>query len=486
MERFSTKNLCSFVALGATVLSLLPAHAQELQKEVQTDKYMRNSVCLMMLEDASVPQKEILEDAFLNAAWNEKYNNHNISERIIDPAQLTITAQDEADFNMACTPIEQYLELKRNGGAAPKQPYYNEMMTQIIRSLVSSMSETVDTVIQLNVARTANKYLLENRVAKQLADMWLMDASGNYTDSVLVERGMLNVSADERDVASASAAAQQKLLREIDMAELLGNTFVVATRFSYKPKEGVVADRMMPLYAAAELDPSGYGKMGLKIAQMGVNASLGKGYYVTVDSYLFRLRWNEEIEGEFYNLWDNTTGEFNREVYDKGDLFSLQFIGNERAWAKTKAGIFADKSEEELIRLAAVDAVDAVLAKFEKKYDQFKTKTPLIVREGIDKKGKPVRTYAVRLGTRDGLEGGEVFEVLEKQTKQTKFGDRTVYDKKGELIVDKKNVWNNSYSDLAGADETESAEEMTLLTGKDKGVYYEGMLLRMKTAKGKK
>lgn len=464
----------------------LPAAGQQLDKKVQTDKYQRNSICLMMMEDASVPQREVLEDAFLNAAWNNKYNNHNIEQRVIDPAELELTATDEAAFNMACTPVEQYLALKKSGDAAPKQPFYNEMLTQILRSLIASQTETVDTVIQLNAARTANKYLIENRVAKQMADKWLLDSEGNFTDALLVERGMLNVSADQQEIAAASQAGDQKLMREIDLAELLGNTFVVVTRFSYKTKEGVIADRMLPLYAASEFDPSGYGKMGLNMLQMGMKSALGQGYYVTVDSYLFRLRWNDEIEGEFYNLWDNTTGRFDKEAYDRGDLFSLQFIGNERAWAKTKAGIFADKSEEELIRLAAVDAVDAVLAKFEKKYDQFKTKTPLIVGQTTDKKGKPVPVYSARIGTRDGLSGGEVFEVLEKEVYRKDSVERIRYVSKGELTVDKKHIWNNDYSDMTVAGEESDANQATLLKGKDKQTYYEGMLLRMKTTKGKK
>lgn len=268
-------------------------------------------------------------------------------------------------------------------------------------------------------------------------------------------------------------------MRQIDLSELVGNTFVVVTRFGYKAKDALVADIMLPMYAAAEFDSSGYGKMALKVAEMGVKAGLGAGYYVTVDSYLFRLRWNDAIAERFNELWDNETGAFNMDAYNASDLFSLQFIGNERAWAKTKAGVFTDKSEDELIRLAAADAVDGVLAKFERKYDEFKTKTPLIVHETTDKKGRPTRTYAARIGTRDGLEGGEVFEVLEKKIVMKDSVERVSYVKKGELTVDKKNVWDNSYSTEAGAPSEEAKTGETLLVGKSKDAYYEGLLLRM-------
>lgn len=474
--------VAAFAAAGVMAQGVV---AQELNKKVTSDEYVRNSVCLIMMEDASVPQKDVLREAFLHAEWNPKYNNHNLDEslRVIDPTAYTLTAEDEAAFNLACTPTEQYLNILETGGTAPKQTYYNEAMNQILRQLMATQAQTVDTVIKLNVARLANKYLLENGVAKRLADGWFIGPDGQYTDSIALKRGMLNVSADESEVAAATEAGDHYLMRQIDLAELVGNTFVVVTRFGYKPKDALVADIMLPMYAAAEFDPSGYGKMGLKVAEVGVKAGLGAGYYVTVDSYLFRLRWNDNIAERFNELWDNETGAFKLDAYNASDLFSLQFIGNERAWAKTKAGIFTDKDENELIRLAAADAVDGVLAKFERKYDEFKTKTPLIVHEGTDKKGRPVRTYAARIGTRDGLEGGEVFEVLEKKIEMKDSVERVTYVKKGELTVDKKNVWDNSYSTEAGAPSEENKTGETLLVGKSKDAYYEGLLLRMKTKK---
>lgn len=462
-----------------------PAAGQDrpLSKEVTTDRYERNSVCLMMMEDASVPQKDILRKAFLEAGWNNKYNNHNLGVRIMDPDLLRLDAEDVAAFDMACTPNGLYFDLKASGAPAPAQTFYNENMSQILRSLMAEVSQTVDTVIQLNAARMANKFLVEQHIAKQCVDKWFFDGQGNYTEALIEERGLLEASAGEVAVANASVAQRQKLLREkCDLNELMENTFVVVTRFSYKDKDGVINDRMLPLEALAQCESSGYAGLGVSMAKMAIKASVGAGYYVAVDSYLFRLRWNEALTNEFYSLW-NENGEFDRAKYDAADFAALQFIGNEREWVRTKAGIFTDKSEEELIRMAAVEAVDAVLAKFERKYDQFKTKTPLCVREEEDRKGRIRHVYGVRLGTRDGLKGGEVFEVLEKKVEQLPDGTQQVsYNKKGELTVSKKNVWDNMF--VPGTEEAAARQDgMTLLVGRDKKAYYEGLLLRMKTKK---
>ena len=159
------------IAAAVATMTAQGVSAQELNKKVASDEYVRNSVCLMMMEDASVPQKDVLREAFLNAEWNPTSNDQNIetSLRVIDPTAYTLTADDEAAFNLACTPTEQYLNILETGGTAPKQTYYNETMNQILRQLMATQTQTVDTVIKLNVARLANKYLLENHVAKRLA-----------------------------------------------------------------------------------------------------------------------------------------------------------------------------------------------------------------------------------------------------------------------------------------------------------------------------
>ena len=470
-------------SIQRTPRTQLPANEERaLTREVQTDKYMRNSVCLMMMEDASVPEKQILEYAFLNAEWNQKYNNHNLPTRVIDPQKIHLTHDDVAAFNRACLQVDDYLECMKYGYEAPSQTFFNEGSSQNLRNMMAANARTIDTVLQINAARKANRFLIDNRIAMQCAEKWFFDKEGNYTEEVIAERGLLNVSAAEREVARHSAAAQQKLLREIDLDELIGNTFVVVSRFSYKPKEALIEDRMMPLYAAAQYDESGYGTLGLRFLEMTLKASLGAGYYVTVDSYLFRLRWNDEIKGAFFNLWDDQ-GCLDHDKFMNSNLFSLQFIGNERAWAKTRAGYFDGYSESELIYLAAEDAVDAVLAKFEKKYDQFKTKTPLIVRQDPHKQGRKGRIYGVALGTRDGLKGGEVFEVLEKVVKPQKDGSfTTTYVKHGVLSVNKRHVWDNSADNA----DTPEEEQMTRLTGKGREMYYEGMLLRLKTEKDEK
>ena len=53
------------IAAAVATMTAQGVSAQELNKKVASDEYVRNSVCLMMMEDASVPQKDVLREAFL-------------------------------------------------------------------------------------------------------------------------------------------------------------------------------------------------------------------------------------------------------------------------------------------------------------------------------------------------------------------------------------------------------------------------------------
>ena len=480
------------------LLTLETAQAQKTDK-ITTSDYARNSICMLMMLDESVTEdmRPILQEAFFSGVWNNKYNNHNIADslRVLDPAKLTLTDADKAAFNLACQPTDSFLQLIESGEPAPKQKKYNEASTEIFRKIVAEKAKefntegsTIDTVIRLNVARMANKFIEENKVAKHVTSKWILDGNNNYTDALLVERGLLNVTADEVARAKATAAAWNQLVAEnVDFQDLFGNTFVVVTRYCYKDKHAVIGDYMIPLYVAAAFDPSGYAGMGLAATEMTVKMATPDGWYVTVDSYLFRLRWNELIGEKFYHMFDEN-GQFKKDEYDASKVFALEFIGNEKAWVNTKAKESRGLDEAGLVRLAATKATNAALAKFEAKYDQFKTKVPLIVQEGVDKKGKKVNSYAVALGTRDGLSGGEIFDVLEVKAKGKEGNKHTVYNKIGELVVDKKQVWDNEEVGLIEGLNEDEAVQYTKLNPKDKNQVFEnhGYLLRMQNKKSKK
>ena len=82
----------------------------------------------------------------------------------------------------------------------------------------------------------------------------------------------------------------------------------------------------------------------------------------------------------------------------------------------------------------AIRNIDKGYTKLQKEYDVFKTKTPIINNDPIEAK----------IGMKEGLEGGEKFDVLEQVW--DKHTQTTIYKKVGQVKVDKKNIWDNRYN----------------------------------------
>jgi hypothetical protein len=125
------------------------------------------------------------------------------------------------------------------------------------------------------------------------------------------------------------------------------------------------------------------------------------------------------------------------------------------------------RTEDQIIDLSVTRNIDNVYAKLQKKYDVFKTKVPLF-------SGSPL---TAKIGMKEGLEGGEKFEVLEAiMDPKTGIID---YKKKGTIKVDKKLIWDNRYVDVqtvSSEKEDKPAIDVTTFEGGDK--FYSGMLIR--------
>ncbi len=450
--------------------------AQEATKEDKDaqkgEKYRRSSLCLLMIDEAKLPKRDTIKKAFLDLPMPDKYNDHNVAVRIFCTDSMSITPEAEKAFEGAVKAglLGESIAKKENAGeeseeAAPKKKGgFGKMMGQLGKSVVSEATGgLVDTTKKSDYAVKTYSFLQNQQLARQMFDKWFRDGSGNFSMNLVQERGLYDASV--LDVAQAKASSRGMGLLADAGEELVQKTFVVVTRFNYLSKDELVAeiDAMSQIVAQ---QVNGYMAMGAKAATMALKASLGAGYYVKTTSYLFQLNWNDSIANTFYSqLWNNP------EAYAQSDLFSVKYIGEETAWANVKAGIFTDKSEPELIRIATVNAMDAVLAKLEKKYEVFKTKTPLLVREGDNG-----LELTAKIGMKEGLEAGDKFEVLEKVVDEKT--QRTKYRRKGVLKVSKEQIWDNRFmADEAMAAEGKKQEvECTRFEGK--GNYYNGMLLR--------
>ena len=121
------------------------------------------------------------------------------------------------------------------------------------------------------------------------------------------------------------------------------------------------------------------------------------------------------------------------------------------------------RTEDQIINLSVTRNIEKVFAKLQKNYDVFKPKVPLYT-------GEPI---TAKIGMKEGLEGGDKFEVLEAVMDQ-KTG-KIEYKSIGTIKVDGDKIWDNRFN-LGDEAPAEGAVDRTTFKGGKK--FYSGLLIR--------
>jgi hypothetical protein len=371
------------------------------ENEMAGIKYRRSSLYTIMRNDASAPYASVIEGAFINSPLPEKFNNHNLGTRVIRPSDQ-----------------------------------------------------------------------VTNEVAKQIVAAWFnRDDQGRFNMELVEQRGLYNATNLDLNIAQGSSRGMAILADAGE--ELIGNTFVVINEFKYTSKEEVADKTSKGLRTVgflASFIPGAGGTIAStvsNVAAVGVTVA-GKGYWVKNTSHLYQLVWNQQIANEFYTRYwmDANSYDINKkQAFESSNMFTLRYIGFESAGADLQSSIFTNKSEEELIAKATVKAVDAGISKLQRKFEQFRTKTPL----------HSVDPLTAKIGLKEGLEAGDKFEVLEQV--QDANG-KIQYVRKGIIYVDGNNIWDNRYTieELAAMGKSAPQNQVTFFRGGTG--YAPGMLIR--------
>lgn len=372
-------------------------------------KYRRSSLYTMMINDTDRLHFDVIRDAFGNFELSEKFNDHNIGPYLIDAEG---GEKDQSDVITA--------------------------------------------------------YLNENGVARDLVAKWFnRNERGEFGMDLIAERGFYNAS--DLDVLVAKDSRRGEALLADAGEELIGNTFLIVNDYKYVNKEEVAKKASGVLSFVSDVaSVAGYDGVALAAGAVNVGASvMGKGYVVKTTSYLYRLVWNEDIAGEFYTtLWMDSRNydPAKKEAFETTDLFKLKLVGSQSAWADLQSTAFTKKSDQDLVRVATQKATNKGISKLQRKFEEFRTKSPLL-------SGDPI---AAKIGLKEGLEKGDKFEVLEQVIDSD---GRTHYKRVGKIKVDHNHIWDNTLYENESEETTNFGEEYTLFKGK-KGKYFSGMLIR--------
>jgi hypothetical protein len=403
----------AFFSLAAIcVLGIVGTQAQT------TDfKYRRSSLAMILIDANKFENKDIVLDSWNNYPFPDKYNKHDIAAKTIQIGD----GQKELD-------------------------------TKEITNLVQGKTD-----FQAEIENA----IKEQQIAKQLVAAWFnRSADGKFDTKLIEERGFYNASELDLDIAQK----QTKGVGALGDAgeELINNTFVTFTQFTFFPNEPVaLAVKEIALLAAKNISNSFAKSLAEGAADLAYNKAKD-GYSLFSKTWLYKLTWNDSIAAVFYEeLWDNP------EAFDQSDIFKLELVGSQK---NTSVILFAgDKTKEQIINKVEVRNIDNVFAELQKDHDVFKPKVPVLT----------VNPLTAKIGMKEGLKGGEKFEVLE-MTQDPKTG-RTKYVSVGKTAVNKKLVWDNRYN-AGEAPEIEVKDKegnpITATTFKDVKKAQPGMLLK--------
>ena len=394
-------------------------------KKADVVKYRRSSLHTMIIEDNKLPQGDLILATFNEAEFPDKYNNHTTGAK---------------SFKL--------------------HDYY-------VKGQTASKKD------QNNYAPSIDNYLNKNKIANQIVAKWFNRSdSGTFDMSLISERGLYDASAQDISLASRTERGEAMLA---DAGEgLIGNTFVVVNYSKFVENEPIARAIRETAYAVVE-DQSADSPIRM-LAEKGADRLYEKtkdGYSVWTTAYLYQLEWNDSIASVFYqDLWNDASAPnpARVEAFDNSDLFHLNLLGYQKAKSIITGLGSNAQNKEMIIKNATLKSINSVYNKLQKKFEPFRTKTPLF---SIDPMG-------AKIGLKEGLEGGERYEVLEKQIDAN---GKVRWKRKGELKVDKKKIWNNLYS--AGEEALDEDgkpikidESLEFTHFKGKGRYYRGMLLR--------
>lgn len=418
---------------------LLSYCAISFSQETAIDiKYKRSSLHTLMISDETRELAETIENVFIDAPLIDKFNNHLTNLRLVPKTDPAFVYE---------APVEE-----------PKKKGFLGKLTEDLNLNTTKEDKEYQHLAILN-------YLNSKNIAKDLVSKWFnRSEKGGFNMNLIAERGFYN--ATDLDVKIANNSERGTALLADAGEELIKNTFVIVNDFNYTNKEEV-AQKAKGILSGITAVASEYGNSDVALISESTSEAVqvfGKGYIIKTRAYLYKLIWNEEVAAIFYNdFWteDASLDLSKKKAFDETNLFKLEYIGTETSWADIQSTSLTKKSNEELISVATVRAVDNVIAKLQREFEVFRTKTPLISSDPL----------AAKIGLKEGLEKGDKYEVLEQILNDDGLVE---YKRLGIIKVDKDLIWDNRYN---ANEENPSTIEYTTFSG-PKNKYYAGMLIR--------
>ena len=404
-------------------------------------KYRRSSLYSMMINHEGREFGDEIKDVFLKIPVPDKYNNHDLSVKVI------YTSEKKLDKNH-----EEIDEFIRNNGIASRMVgrwFNRDYMTGVC---------DVELVKERGLYNASE---LDKALASktQRGNALLEDAGEDLIGNTFLIVNDIRYSKTQRGNALLEDAGE----------DLIGNTFLIVNDIRYIDRSkgsSVWGGIVKGLGAAAAIYTGETSYMDLGNSTGDIVASY-KGFKVNIDTYLYQLVWDEETATKFYTQYytDKDNKEKVNAFNNNRKMFKLKYVGSQHSDGSNTSflGINLDEPQQ-MVRKACQRAIDENIASLQKNFDQFKVNTPLI-------SVSPLKAY---IGLKEGVTEKSRFEVLEAEL--SKEGKMT-YKRVGVIQPKENLIWDNRY--MASEEQAYGSDfGFTTFRKVSGGDFYPGMLIR--------
>ena len=310
-------------------------------------------------------------------------------------------------------------------GAWDTYPFPNKYNNHIMPML--GKMDAVGSGDKDDIQAEIEKYIKDTKMANKLVEKWYgwSDEKNEFNTALISERGFYNASELSAGIAKGSAMGRQLLA---DAGEnLIKNTFVTFTRFNFISNEIAAQVTLELALAAADQIPVAPARSVAQALAQKVYNLTKDGYSVVAHTWLYQLNWNDSVQGEFYSTLYS-----DKQAFDKSEIFTMKYLGTTKALRMVP--INPARSDSANIGIGTVRAVDRSFVDLQRAYEVFMPMVPILT----------VDPMTADVGTKEGLEGGEKFNILE-MVKDGKTGI-TNFDVVGNTSIEKGKVKNNNYN----------------------------------------
>lgn len=315
-----------------------------------------------------------------------------------------------------------------------------------------------------------NSFLKNNNIARHLIGRWFNrnPVTGGCDMNLIMNRGLYDATYFDVELAKMSQRGIGMLSDAGE--ELIGNTFVIVNDIWYndRNKGARVAGATLQILgelADAVLGTNGFADIGTSLNDVVSNI---QGFGVHIVTYLYRLEWDDDVAKDFYTkcyIPQGSSDETKRLAFNEYKGFKLKYIGKHEAVSGNLSleGVNIYDPQAAMIKVCT-RAIDESIVNLQKKYEEFKIKTPLFSVEPI----------TAKIGMKEGVSAKNKYEVLETVVSEE---GKTTYRRVGVIQPIEGKIWDNRYMAVEERASGANLQETTFrkISG---GEFYPGMLIR--------